>query len=145
MPDKEWSRHSLINAYTQLGTTSPVETSVLDMNGFESVLFVVAATVTSTGNQLVVKGGTATATGAGFSEVFSPVGASHVVDTLYADVYRPTKRFIQGSFESSAASSPTVSITAIRYGGRSLPTTQEAETTGVRMYSPGSGTATATG
>ena len=147
MADKELSRHALINAYGASGTTAALETSVLDMNGFESVLFIAHSSVTSTANVLAVLNGTASTTGAGnFSQVFSPVGASQVTTgAVFADVYRPGKRFIQGSFNTSDATGTNKGLVAIRYGGRSLPTTQEAVTTGVRMYSPASGTATSTG
>lgn len=143
---KELSRNAVIDMYTASGATTPLETTVLDMNGFESVIFLGLSSVTNTGNQLAVLNGTASTTGAGnFSEVFSPVGASAVTSGIYADVYRPTKRFIQGNWEASGASAPARALVAIRYGARSVPTTQPAGTTGVRMYSPGSGTATATG
>lgn len=137
------SRQVRINVYPASGTTGVQETTVLDMADFENVLFIAAATVTSTAQQLTMNMGTASTTGAGnFSEA---IGDSSHVSTggLYLDVHRPTKRFVQGRFTSSGASSPARAVMAIRYGARSVPTTQDASgATGTQLYSPGSGTAT---
>ena len=143
MADNQWSRRALFNAYIATGATTPLETTVLDMNGFENLLLVGIATVTSTGNRIQVLGGTATATGAGNFSQF--VGETSALTTALAlDVYRPVKRFAQGQLSATAASSPIRALVAIRYGGRAQPTTQDAGITLNRLYSPVSGTATAT-
>lgn len=143
MADKEWGRHARINAYPASGTTSPQETSVLDMLGFESVMLIALTTVTSTAQQLSFQTGTASTTGAGnFSEVVGDT--SHTATGgLGLDMYRPTKRFVQGRMTASGASAPARGIVAIRYGARSMAVTQD--TSGLvmtQLYSPGSGTAT---
>ena len=142
MADKEWSVRSRINGYAASGTTSPLETSVLDMNGFDSVMFVGLASVTNTGQYLSFQMGTASTTGAAnFSEATGNVEQT-VTGAIVMDVFEPTKRFVQGRFTASGASAPARGLLAIRYGARSLPTTQDAGSLVGRFYSPGSGTAT---
>lgn len=141
MADQQWSQKSRINMYTAVSATTPLETSVLDMLNFESVLFVAQSSVTSTAQSLRMLNGTASTTGAGnFSEVIGDT--SHTTTGgSYLDVFRPTKRFVQGQFTASGAAGPR-SLVAIRYGARSQPTTQDAVVTGTLLYSPASGTAT---
>ena len=136
----EMSRRTLITSVVASGTTSPLETPSLDMLGFESVLFIGISSVTSTAQHLKMKMSTASAT-AGMSDATGRVEQS-VTGCLYYDAYRPTKRFVQGALTASGASAPARGIVAIQYGARSSPTTQPAGTTGIRVYSPGSGTAT---
>lgn len=127
-----------INAYAASGATTPLNTSVLDMDGYEGVLFIAAATVTSTAQHLKMQMGTASGS---LSDATGRV--EHSVVGLYLDVFRPTKRFVQGSFTASGASSPGRAITAIRYGARNQPATMStALVAGLALSSPGSGTAT---
>lgn len=146
MADKEWSRRSAINMYGASGTTVPLQTTVLDMLGYESVLFIGHSSVTSTGNDIRVLNGTASTTGAGnFSEVFLPAGSSGIsTGAQYVDVHRPRKRFIQAWMETTATGTQK-GLVAIRYGARAQPTTHDAVTRGVQAYSPASGTSTSTG
>ena len=146
MADKEWSRRSRINMYGASGTTVALGTTVLDMDGFESVLFIAHSSVTSTGNDIRVLNGTASTTGAGnFSEVFLPAGSSGITTgAQFVDVYRPAKRYVQALFETTASGTQK-GLVAIRYGARALPTTQDVVTRGTQAYSPASGTSTATG
>ena len=140
MPDKGWSRRSEIYGQAASGTTSVLKTPVIDMLGAEGILFMAGATVTSTAQSLRFRMSTASASG-GMSEATGDT--SHTATgVLYLDVHRPSKRFVQGLFTASGASSPARFVTAIKYGLRSEPSTQPAGTTGKRLYSPGSGTAT---
>jgi len=140
MADQQWSQKSRINAYVAVSATTPLETTVLDMLGFESVLFIAQSTVTSTAQSLRMLNGTASTTGAGnFSEVVGDT--SHTATGgLYLDVLRPAKRFVQGQFTASGAAG-TRGLVAIRYGAKSQPTTQDIAV-GTLLYSPASGTAT---
>lgn len=136
------SENTLINGVASSGTTSPLNTSVLDMDGFEGVLFMAFATATSTAQHLKVMMGTASATNT-HSDATGRV--EHSVFGLYLDVFRPIKRYVQGSFTASGASSPARSVVAIRYGTRSGPTSNasgDISTGSLALASPGSGTAT---
>lgn len=140
MADVEWSRKAFITGQAASGGAGNVaKTRVIDMAGFESVMFLAVASATNASNRLAFRSGTASASG-GLSDATGDV--EHVTTgAMYLDVFRPTKRYVQGRYSASGATSPHVGIIGIAYGARSVPTTQPAETTGTRLYSPGSGTA----
>lgn len=140
MSDKEWSRRSEIVGQAASGATTILKTPVIDMVAAESVLFMSGATVTSTAQWLKMRMSTASASG-GMSDATGRVDHT-TTGLLFLDVYRPIKRFVQGVFTASGASSPARFIVGMKYGLRSQPATQPAGTTGLRLYSPGSGTAT---
>lgn len=142
MGDQQWGQKSRINGYAASGATTPLETTVLDMLGFESVMFIGISSATSTAQHVAMVAGTASATGAGnFSETTGEVVHS-VSGAVVGDWFRPAKRFVQGRFTASGATGAARAIVAIRYGARSEPTTQDAPTVVNSFYSPGSGTAT---
>ncbi len=121
------------------GTTTPI----LDMDGYEGVLFLGYQEATNTSNQLVARGGSATAS---LTEYTGPSGgeASGTQGSLYLDVYRPKHRYVEGYLHTSGAVGNTV-ITALRYGARTMPTTQASGWNGRALATPNTGTATATG
>lgn len=61
---------------------------------------------------------------------------------LYLDVYRPIKRFGRFVFQAGTATCAFRSLQTVVYGPRKAPTTHPASSTGARLSSPGSGTAT---
>lgn len=139
MSDKEISRQAYITGVASSGITGNVKTPVFDMAGFESIAFMAVASATNSSNRLAFRMSTASASG-GMTDATGQV--SHTATgVLVLDVYRPTKRYIQGRYSASGATSPAVGLIGIAYGARSLPTTQPAETVVTRLYSPGSGTA----
>ena len=139
MADKELSRRGLIQGAASSGITGLVKTPVFDMSGFESIMFMAVASATNSSNRLAMRMSTASASG-GMTDATGQV--SHTVTgVLVLDVYRPTKRFVQGRYTASGATSPAVGIVGVAYGARSEPTTQPAATLVTRLYSPGSGTA----
>ncbi len=140
MAYKELSRNAYITGQSASGGAGNVaKTPVIDMAGFESVCFIAVATATNTSNRLAMRSGTASASG-GLSDTTGDVEHT-VTGAMYLDHFRPTKRYVQGRFSASGATSPHVGLIAIAYGARAVPTTQPVETTGVRIYSAGSGTA----
>lgn len=135
----ELSRDVNFGTIAASGTTNPLKTPVLDMSGYEGVLFFAGATVTSTAQHLKMRMSTASASG-GMSDATGRI--EHATMSIYLDVRRPIKQFVQGLFTASGASSPARSISWVQYGARTLPVTQETTMGGLRVYSPGSGTAT---
>ena len=138
--DSQWSLRSRIEVTVATGTTGNLNGDIIDMasnGGFESLLVVAGASVTSTAQHLKLQVGTASDS---LSDATGDI--QHTVQGLYLDVYRPILRFARGVFTASGASSPGRAIVSIAYGARSQPTTQPAGTTGIRLYSPGTGTAT---
>jgi hypothetical protein len=139
MADKEWSRRSVITGVASSGITGNVKTPVFDTFGFESIMFLAVASATNASNRLAFRMSTASASG-GMSDATGEV--SHTTTgVLVLDVRRPTKRYVQGRYSASGATSPAAGLIGIMYGARSQPTTQPAETKVTRLYSPGSGTA----
>ena len=137
------SQVSKIDVITASGTTNQIKTPVLDMDedgGFTNVMFFAAASVTATGQYLGFRMGTASAS-AGLETATGDV--THTLANLYLDVHKPRFRYVQGLFTAASASSPHRAIGAIRYGARSVPTTQPAAMTGAQLYSPSTGGSTA--
>jgi hypothetical protein len=133
------SEGSFITGVASSGVTGNVKTPVFDTYGFESIMFMAVASATNSSNRLAFRMSTASASG-GMSDATGQV--SHTsTGVLVLDVHRPTKRYVQGRYSASGATSPAVGLIGVMYGARSQPTTQPAETTVTRLYSPGSGTA----
>lgn len=123
------------------GATTPI----FDMAGYEGVLFLAYQEATNASNQLFARGGTATNA---MSDYTGPAGgeASGTLGSLYLDVFRPKKRYIEGVLMCGSGSAGNTLITAIRYGARTLPTTQAtAAWNGLAIAGAVSGTATVSG
>lgn len=104
----------------------------------EGMLGIVVGGATNTTSVLKYQAGTA-------SDAFSDTTGDQplTLQTLYFDVHRPIKRF--GRFVLTAGGGTGGggrSLVTIPYGLREMPPTYDASATGVRVYSPGSGTAT---
>jgi hypothetical protein len=136
----------LINLTQAAGATGStgVSTPVLDMDGYEGVLFLGYEETTNTSNQLVVRGGSASGS---LSEYTGTSGgeASGTQVNLYLDVFRPKHRYIDACVNSSLGATGNCHLVAIRYGGRKLPATNATDWNGKALSSPNTGTATATG
>ena len=102
----------------------------------EGVLF--TAVLSATNSTTVLKTQTGTASDA-MSDTTGDVPAT--LGTLYFDHHRPLKRFIRGVLTAGGATGFRV-LNTITYGHRVTPTTYNASATGLRVFSPGSGTAT---
>ena len=135
----ELSRDTQIWGQPGSGIAGNTETAVIDMLGYESVMFIAIASATNASNHLGFRMSTASASG-GMSDATGETSGLTQVSVL--DVFRPTKRYVQGRYSASGATSPAVGIVAVVYGPRAEPTTQPSQTTVKRIYSPGSGTAT---
>lgn len=98
--------------------------SVLDMSGYEGVLFVanIIASNTSTANGIHLQSGSSSGGGDDIDVTDSQITSSGTVVLL--DVYKPTKRYLTGVLEQSSGSTGSNSLTAIQYGARVLPTSQ---------------------
>lgn len=141
---KPFTLESVISDWTD-GTTGTTAASgaIVDTDGFENVLLLGRLETTATGSMLRALGGTATDA---MSEYTGPSGggeASGIARTLYLDIHRPTKRYIQGQIEATAACN--LSVVTILYGPRSKPTSNATTVNGKQLYSPNTGTATTSG
>ena len=105
---------------------------------YESVLFIADYAATNAGTDSYLSAQFGTASDA-FSDVTGEVRIS--LNTLYLDIQKVPKRFARGVLISTV-SGETKALITIPYNPRSEPSTQPAGTTGLRVYSPVSGTAT---
>ncbi len=118
------------------GTTTPMVGDVLDMTGWDGVIYLAFKNTTDAAAALWNKQGTASGSLTDTSGL-----VTFTKKLVYLDVWRPTMQFVQGSYLASTSGDPKVLI-SIQYGGKILPTTQPASTTGLREYSPATSTAT---
>ena len=140
MEDKELSRRGSFSGVGTTGTSAALNGDIIDMasnGGFESILFIGHQSVSQADAALVMQQGTASGS---LSDATGDVPG--LLTTLYLDAYRPTQRFVRGVFRPGSATCAFRSLITIPYGARSLPTTHPASSTGLRVYSPGTGTAT---
>jgi len=137
MANRMFSEEAVITADFSTGTTVAQNGTIVDTDGFERVIGIGVATVTSTAQWLKWQQGTATAA---VSDTTGRV--DNTVGCMYLDIDRPTMRYGRFVLTSSGASSPIRGVVTIRYRARNQPTTNDAGTTGLRLNSPGTGTAT---
>lgn len=118
------SNYTLINtvrsATTAAGST-PLESSIIDMAGYEGVLIAARFGTAAADNILSAKMSTAND-----SATMSPIAGSAVAvggtsdENQWLDIYRPKMRYVQ-ALATRATSSKLGEIWAIQYGGRKLP------------------------
>ena len=137
MAQRLFSEQSVFTQDFATGTTVAINGTIVDTDGYENVLGIAVATVTSTAQHLKWQQGTATAA---VSDTTGRVENS--VGCMYLDINRPGMRYGRFVLTASGASSPYRGIITVRYGARNQPTTNDAGTTGTRLNTPGTGTAT---
>ena len=116
------------------GTSAAITTPVVDMSGFENVMFVGILSATNASCTLKMQMGTAS--GSLTSTTGSVAGT---VKNLYLDVNRPTQRYVAGVLKGTTTTGAYRTLLAIPYGARSKPTSNDASATGIRSYSPATG------
>ena len=119
-------------------TSAALNGDIIDMANFENIaVFGVQA---ATNGTAWVKLQTGTATDA-MSDTTGDVGDK---TGLFIEQHRPNKRYARGVFKAGTTTSAYRTLYTMVYGGRAAPATAQdnASTTGLRVYTPGSGTAT---
>jgi hypothetical protein len=119
---------------TAAAAQTELVTDVLDMSGYEGVMFIALTgdVTTSSVLTLTVKGNSANsvssptpitqkATGA-----FTAGASDADSKALVVDLYKPTLRYIFGSLTRTAANAVVGGIIAIQYGAHNKPTSQDA-------------------
>lgn len=109
-------------------------TDVLDMSGYEGVLFIALTGDVTTASvlTLTVKGNSANSISSPTPIVQKATGAFTAGGTdadskaIMVDVFRPTLRYMFGSLTRTAADAVVGGIIAIQYGAHNKPTTQDA-------------------
>lgn len=113
-----------------VAATSDVETDILDMQGFDSVMFVAALGDVTSGSvlELEVQQNSANSS-SGMAEIATTgqntAGASDFdKKLLIGDVVRPKGRYVRAVLKRGTQNAVVDGIFAIQYGARDLPITQ---------------------
>jgi hypothetical protein len=109
-------------------------TDVLDMSGYEGVMFIVLLGDVSDTSvlTLTVKGNSANSVSSPTpvtqkaSDAFTAGAATADSKVILVDVYKPALRYVFGSLTRTAANAIVGGIIAIQYGAVNKPTTQDA-------------------
>lgn len=121
--------------------TSAVESTGVDMAGYEGVLFLTSFGTAASNN--TVKASQDTASGGSYTDLEGTSVTSGTSDEdVWVDVYKPTKRYVR--LEAARGTSSTLeSIWAIQYGPRTMPVdnTTSGTIAGEDHQSPDEGTA----
>jgi hypothetical protein len=110
--------------------TSEVDSSILDMSGYDGVMFVASLatvvdacvlTLTPQDNTLNQTGGMTAITGI-TAPTFTASTSSNTL--MVVDVYRPQSRYVRAAFTRTAQNATLNNIVAIQYKASKKPTTQ---------------------
>lgn len=128
---------SEVNAPVANANNTDDNSDILDMSGFDGVVFIVAitdcvqggvATLTAQGNDANSDSGMAALAGA--SAAATSAGNDDLNDTLLiVDVFRPRDRYIQATLTSATQNIAFSNTIAIQYGPSKAPITQPASVT----------------
>ncbi len=142
----ELSRNSRItfNPASASNVTGRIDGDIVDMDGWESIMALAFVTATNAGTDSVLGFRFGTASDA----MSDATGVQRFAQTgVYVDVHRPGKRFAQAQMRCTV-SGDCRGLVTIQYNPRTAtgsPTTAHpASTTGIRSYTPDSGTMSAT-
>lgn len=127
--------------HTTAGTTD-VESSILDMAGYEGVVFFTSYGTAATNNILKVQQDDANASGGMADLLGTGVASGSSDEDVWVEVYRPQKRYVR-CIAVVDTSSTVESIWALQYGARELPVDNTTSGTiiGETHASPAEGTA----
>jgi len=125
---------SIVNPPIANASNTDDNSSILDMQGYDGVVFIAPITdstatgvatlkaeqddANADGGMAALSGATATATSAENDDLNDKA--------LVLDVYKPTKRYVQAVLTSSVANIAFGNVIAIRYRGSKCPVTQGA-------------------
>lgn len=124
------------------GTGDTQSGSIIDMQGFDGVIFVAQlGTVTSGGvATLGVQSNTANSTSgmatltAPVATAYTDVGGANSNGVIIADCYRPQKRYLRPQLTRATANIVINNIYAIQYTARTEPVTQPTNVLGTQLY-----------
>ncbi len=143
---KELSQNSKIELAkaAQTAATSAIESDVIDMSGYDGVLFLTRFGTAAANNSVKAQQGDA----ANLSDAADLKGSSVVSgadpanEAVYVDIFKPTKRYVR-LYVSRGTSSTLGEIWAIKYGLRKAPQVHAVSgtLTGETHVSPDEGTA----
>ncbi len=124
--------------------SADIEGTVIDMEGFEGVMFIVMVGAVTSGAVTTIKA--QQGTDATVTDAADLLGTSiTIADTddekvKYLDIYKPLERYVR-LYTDRATQNATITAVAIKYGARKLPTTHGTNVAGESHCSPAEGTA----
>lgn len=128
----------------QTAGTGAVTSDIIDMAGFEGVLFLTRFGTAAANNSVKVQQDSAAAMGSAADLEGTSVvsGADPSNEAIYVDVYKPQERYVK-LYVTRGTSSTLGEIWAIQYGCRNAPQTHAVSgtLTGEAHVSPDEGTA----
>lgn len=119
---------SWVKALIGSSSSTDSNTAILDMSGFDGVIFITPVTTAATGSVVALTveentansdSGMAAITGAAATKT-SPANGT----LLVVDVYRPQKRYVQGVITSATQVATFDASIAIQYSGSKMPITE---------------------
>lgn len=121
---KELSQNSKIELVkaAQIAATSAIESDVVDMSGYDGVLFLTRFGTAAANNSVKVQQGEESNLSDAVDLEGSGVvsGADPSNEAIYVDVYKPNKRYVR-LYVTRGTSSTLGEIWAIKYGPRKAP------------------------
>lgn len=122
--------------------TSTVTTSILDMAGYESVVFITSLGTAAAGNLIKVQQDAENSTASMADLTGTSVSSGSSDEDVWVDVYRPEKRYVRAQIVRGT-SSTLGDVWALQYGPRTLPVdnTTTGTITGEQHLRPLEGTA----
>lgn len=121
---KELSQNSKIELVkaAQIAATSAIESDVVDMSGYNGVLFLTRFGTAAANNSVKVQQGEESNLSDAVDLEGSGVvsGADPSNEAIYVDVYKPNKRYVR-LYVTRGTSSTLGEIWAIKYGPRKVP------------------------
>lgn len=112
-----------------------INSTAVDMSGFEGVIFVGSFATANAGN--TANAAQSSTSGGSYADLagteIAPGGNG---DSFLIDVYRPTDRFVRCEIDRSGADTITGDVYAIQYGAASKPTVQGATIDAILGISP---------
>lgn len=109
----------LVKGY-QSANTGAIESDVVDMQGYDGVLFVSTIDVANSGNYIKAQEGDAANLGDAADLLGTKVICTIAQKPIWVDVFRPRKRYIR-LHVTRTASTACGEIYAVQYGGTKLP------------------------
>ncbi len=124
----------------QTANTTAVNSSIIDMQGFEGVVFVGTIGTANSGNYAKIQQGAASDLSDAADLEGTKVIPGDNGDSFMIDVYRPTERYVR-CVVTRGASTTTGDIYALQYGARKVPVSHGSTIDSEVHVSPAEGTA----
>ena len=108
-------------AVAAVSAGTEVISSVVDMAGYEGVMFFCTIATANAGNYMKAQQDTAVGMGAAADIAGSKVVAAANASVVWLDIYKPTERYVTANIIRAGANTATGDMYAIQYEGKVKP------------------------